>query len=86
MRLLATQSKENIEKYSEYLKAIGAFSKLYSSSKKPFIQYRVAENAFCKAFDASNLARADVAYDAIIDGFGIGIKTFILSGNSKLKR
>lgn len=86
MIFIKSQSKENIGIYSNYLKAIGAFSNLYSSSDKPFIQYRVAENAFCKAFGAENLARADVAYDAIIDGIGIGIKTFILSGNSKIEK
>lgn len=86
MSFLANQSDKDINNYISYLKAIGAFSNLYSSSNKPFVQYRVAENAFCKAFDASNLARADVAYDAIINGFGIGIKTFILSGNSKIEK
>jgi len=86
MVFLNTQSKENIEKYSSYLRAIGAFSKLFSSSNKPFIQYRVAENIFCKALDAENLARADVAFDAIKNGVGIGIKTFILVGNSKIEK
>lgn len=80
------QKSNVIERYISYLKAIGAFSNLYSSSRKPFVQYRVAENAFCKAFGAENLARADVAYDALIEGYGIGIKTFILSGNSKLEK
>jgi hypothetical protein len=46
----------------------------------------VAENTFCKAFEAENLARADAAYDALIDGFGIGIKTFILAGSSKIEK
>ncbi|WP_047246934.1 restriction endonuclease [Maribacter thermophilus] len=86
MSFLKTRSKKDIDQYCSYLRAIGAFSNLYSSSDKPFIQYRVAENAFCKAFDAKNLARADVAYDAVISGFGIGIKTFILSGNSKIEK
>lgn len=83
---LKTQTDQNIESYTSALKAIGAFSNLFSSSDKPFIQYRVAENAFCKAFDADNLARADVAYDAIINGCGIGIKTFVLTGNSKIEK
>lgn len=86
MIFLKTQSEQNIEKYTNSLKAIGAFSNLFSSSEKPFIQYRVAENAFCEAFTAENLARADVAYDAIINGCGIGIKTFILSGSSKIEK
>ena len=83
---LKTQSEQNIEDYSSALKAIGAFSNLFSSSDKPFIQYRVAENAFCKAFGANNLARADVAYDAVINGCGIGIKTFVLTGSSKIEK
>ncbi|WP_281231619.1 restriction endonuclease [Flavobacterium gelatinilyticum] len=83
---LKTQTNQKIENYTSALKAIGAFSNLFSSSDKPFIQYRAAENAFCKAFDADNLARADVAYDAIIDGYGIGIKTFVLTGNSKTEK
>jgi hypothetical protein len=83
---LQTQTRQNIENYTSALKAIGAFSNLFSSSDKPFIQYRVAENAFCKAFGADNLARADVAYDAIINGCGVGIKTFVLSGSSKIEK
>lgn len=83
---LETQTNQNIENYTNALKAIGAFSNLFSSSDKPFIQYRVAENAFCKAFGADNLARADVAYDAIINGCGVGIKTFVLTGSSKIEK
>jgi hypothetical protein len=83
---LQTQTSQNIENYTSALKVIGAFSNLFSSSDKPFIQYRVAENAFCKAFGADNLARADVAYDAIINGCGVGIKTFVLSGSSKIEK
>lgn len=83
---LKTQTNQNIENYTSALKAIGAFSNLFSSSDKPFIQYRVAENAFCKAFGANNLARADVAYDAVINGCGVGIKTFVLTGSSKIEK
>ena len=86
MIFLNKQSQSSIDKYIEYLKIIGGLSNLFSSSDKPFVQYRVAENAFCKAFNADNLARADVAYDAIKDGYGIGCKTFILSGNTKIEK
>jgi hypothetical protein len=86
MIFLKTRSQEKIDKYLLYLKSVGSFSNLYSSSSKPYVQYRVAENTFCKAFEAENLARADAAYDALIDGFGIGIKTFILAGNSKIEK
>ena len=86
MIFLTQQTDEAKSNYAKYLKVLGSFSKLFSSSVKPYIQYRVAENTFCKAFDADNLARADVAYDAIKDGYGIGIKTFILSGSSKIEK
>ena len=86
MIFLKTRSQEKIDQYVRYLKSVGSFSNLYSSSSKPYVQYRVAENIFCKAFEAENLARADAAYDALIDGFGIGIKTFILSGSSKIEK
>ena len=86
MIFLSKQTQSSIDKYIEYLKIIGGLSNLFSSSDKPFIQYRVAENAFCKAFNAENLARADVAYDAVKDGYGIGCKTFILSGDSKIEK
>lgn len=86
MMFLNTQAQKNIENYISYLKVLGSFSNLFSSSNKPYIQYRVAENTFCKAFDAENLARADVAYDAIKEGYGIGIKTFILTGKSKIEK
>ena len=86
MGFLKTQSKKDIDNYIEHLKAIGALSNLFSSSDKPYIQYRVAENIFCNVFSAENLARADAAFDAIIDCYGIGIKTFVLSGNSKIEK
>lgn len=81
-----SQEEINANSYQQYLSLVGSFSKLFSSSDIPFIQYRVAENVFCKSFKADNLARADVAYDAIIDKKGIGIKTFILKGNSKVEK
>ena len=68
MIFLKTRSQEEIDRYVRYLRSIGSFSNLYSSSSKPYVQYRVAENTFCKAFEAENLARADAAYDALIDG------------------
>ena len=86
MIFLKTRSQEKVDQYVRYLKSVGSFSNLYSSSTKPYVQYRVAENTFCKAFEAENLARADAAYDALIDGFGVGIKTFILAGTSKIEK
>ncbi|MCT4139368.1 restriction endonuclease [Elizabethkingia anophelis] len=83
---LKVQTQKKIEEYQEKLKAIGALSKLFSESDKPYIQYRIAENIFCDVFGAENLARADGAYDAVIDKCGIGIKTFVLNGASKIEK
>lgn len=58
---------------------------MFSDSDKPFIQYRVAENMFCRAFGAENLARLDCAVDAKLDDMGVGIKTFVTAGNLKYK-
>jgi hypothetical protein len=86
MNFLKTQSKQAIIEYTSYLKNVAALSTLFSESDKPYLHYRVAENIFCKAFSAKNWARGDIAFDATIDGFGIGIKTFLLAGPAKLEK
>lgn len=55
-------------------------SKLYSESEVPYLDYRLAENLFCRYFEAENDARSCTAYDARLAHVGIGIKTFILKG------
>jgi len=52
-------------------------SKLFSTSDKPYLDYRLAENVFCKYFDAENLSRSCIAIDAKKGTVGIGIKTFV---------
>ena len=78
-------SKE-YELYFHYIKSVSSLSKLFSESPIPFLHYRLAENLFCKAFNAENLSRTDTAYDAKIDNIGIGIKTFICPSNSKSEK
>jgi hypothetical protein len=68
--------------YEDYLKTVGSLSNLFSESAIPYLYYRLAEKVFCKAFEADDLSRSDVAIDAKKDGLGIGLKTFLL-GNSK---
>ncbi len=63
--------------YEQYLKAISSISYLFSESKTPYIDYRIAENLFCKCFGAENLSRSCIAVDARIGNIGIGIKTFV---------
>lgn len=79
-------TKKQYDEYSEYLKVVCGLSNLFSDSKTPFLHYRLAENLFCKAFEAENLARADIAYDAKLGNIGFGIKTFICPNNSSLEK
>jgi len=74
----------DIEKNGDYLKLLSAVSKLsglFSESSIPFINYRVAENIFCRSFDAGNLSRSDTAFDANYNSVGIGLKTFTCDKN-----
>jgi hypothetical protein len=74
---LETQTGEQKEYYGRMLSAVGSLSRLFSESSEPYIAYRVAENLFCKAFDARNLSRGDSSADASKELLGFGIKTFL---------
>lgn len=72
------QTVEEQNKYELLLRIIGALSKLSNdSSSIPYLYYRMAENIFCRAFAAKNLARSDISVDASKLDIGIGLKTFI---------
>ena len=70
------QSNDN---YFNMLKLMAQLSRLFSDSEVPYLDYRLAENLFCRYYKALNDARSCTAYDARISQIGIGIKTFILS-------
>jgi len=74
---LETQTGEQKGYYGRMLSAVGSLSRLFSESSEPYIAYRVAENLFCKAFDARNLSRGDSSADASKELLGFGIKTFL---------
>ncbi len=65
------------QQYENLLRIMGALSRLSSDSDIPYLYYRMAENIFCKAFGATNLARSDISLDAKKSDIGIGLKTFI---------
>ena len=67
-------------RYFEMLQLMAQLSKLFSENEVPYLDYRLAENLFCKYYDAANDARSCTAYDARLQHVGIGIKTFILKG------
>lgn len=65
------------DSYEELLKIVGSLSRLSSESKTVYLYYRIAENIFCKAFEAENLSRSDCSIDAFKDDVGFGLKTFL---------
>lgn len=81
-----SQTKEEQEHYIKLLQTVGSLSNLFSESKTPFLYYRVAENIFCKALKANNLARGDVSFDAFKGNVGIGLKTFMYGNGNKYEK
>lgn len=77
---------ENEGNYLKLLSAVAKLSGLFSENSIPFINYRVAENIFCKSFSAGNLSRSDTAFDANYFSLGVGLKTFGCSGNSSTEK
>ncbi len=75
-------TEQQIAQYTEQLKTIASFSRLFSESATPLIHYRSTEFIYCACFNARNVARDDSTVDAIYNGneeegvIGVGIKTF----------
>ena len=63
--------------YTNKLKTMASFSRLFSTSKTPFIHYRVTENLYADCLKARNVSRKDCTADAIYEKTGVGIKTFV---------
>ena len=79
----------DLERDGNYLKLLSAVSKLsglFSESSVPFINYRVAENIFCRSFNANNLSRSDTAFDANFNSIGVGLKTFTCNSNNSTEK
>ncbi len=76
MKSFAEIDIENKGDYLNLLSAVSKLSGLFSESAIPFINYRVAENIFCRSFEADNLSRSDTAFDANYKTIGVGLKTF----------
>jgi len=77
----AELDKQSNGEYLKLLSAVSKLSGLFSDSAVPLINYRVAENIFCRSFAAENLSRSDTAFDAKYDDKGIGLKTFTCPTN-----
>jgi hypothetical protein len=72
--------------YFEMLRLMASLSRLFSESATPYLDYRLAENLFCKYFEAQNDARSCTAYDARLSSLGIGIKTFGIKNGVSLEK
>ncbi len=83
---LNSQDSKKIGYYEEMLKIIGSLSRLFSESSEPYIQYRIAENLFCKSFEAHNLSRTDCSADASKDRVGFGVKTFLEKNGATMQK
>ena len=83
---LPEQKKEQIGYYQEMLKTIGSLSRLFSESAEPYVEYRLAENLFCKSFEVKNLSRTDCSADASKGNLGIGIKTFLEKNGATMQK
>ena len=86
MKSFAEIDIENSGNYLKLLSAVSKLSGLFSESAIPFVNYRVAENIFCRSFDAGNLSRSDTAFDANYNSIGIGLKTFVCSNNNSTEK
>lgn len=74
----SNQTQEEQNKYELLLRIIGSLSKLSTdNTSTPYLYYRMAENIFCRAFNAKNLSRSDISIDASKQEYGIGLKTFL---------
>lgn len=76
--------KEKREYYERMLRIVGSLSRLFSESNIPYLDSRIAENLYCKSFDAENKSRDDNSIDAVYNKIGIGIKTFQGNGAQKV--
>ena len=86
MIFLDNQPKEQLKEYKTLLNMVGSLSNLFSDSAIPYLYYRVAENAFCRAFKAENLSRSDCSADARKDEQGIGLKTFYENNGKTMQK
>ncbi|HOT87971.1 MAG TPA: hypothetical protein PKZ43_00325 [Bacteroidales bacterium] len=86
MKSFVEIDKENKGDYLKLLSAVSKLSGLFSESSIPFINYRVAENIFCRSFKANNLSRSDTAFDANYNSIGIGLKTFTCNSNTSTEK
>lgn len=73
-------------RYKELLAILGKLSGLFSESPAPYLYYRAHEKLFCDVFEAYDLSRGDISFDAKQDDLGIGLKTFLHQTGKTLQK
>lgn len=86
MKSFAELDIGNDGNYLKLLSTISMLSGLFSESTVPLINYRAAENFFCRSFKATNLSRSDTAFDTNYNKIGIGLKTFTCKGDHSTEK
>jgi hypothetical protein len=86
MLFFKNQPEEEKHRYEKLLQIICSLSRLSSDSDIPYLYYRMAENIFCMAFSAKNVARSNMSLDVRKGDVGIGLKTFISKGTATLEK
>lgn len=72
--------------YESLVKNIGSMSSLYSASNSPLLHPRFVEKLFCISSGAFDLSRRDISFDAkMLDGAGVGVKTFVAASKASGK-
>lgn len=84
MKFINSWSNNNA--YFEMLALLSSLSKLFSENSVPYLDYRIAENLFCKYFNAINDSRSCTAYDARVGNLGVGIKTFGIKSGASVEK
>ena len=86
---MKTFAEIDTEQNGNYLKLLSVTAKLsrrFSENQVPYLHYRIAENIFCRSFNAENLSRGDSAFDANFNMTGIGLKTFICAKQNSTEK
>ena len=86
MKSFAQIDRENNGDYVKLLTSVASLSGLFSDSETPLINYRSAENIFCRSFNAKNLSRSDTAFDAKYKSIGVGLKTFTVRNDKSTEK
>ena len=80
------QNSQQQQSYINLLQLVGGLSRLFSNASEPYLYYRIAEKIFCRAFEASDHSRSDIAVDASKHRMGIGLKTFLQPRNTSYQK